>query len=444
MRTLVYIMIVALATIAVSCGAPKSQIPQSLVGCWLNDTTQDWELGLFEDFAIYRNDCWDYASVGGDAANADIVLTHGNKKVNLSINSLTDSTLAIAVGKAAPHRYMRHTSYYLHYTHPDTTRLETVGLATDTATVIIYGRNTLKGIVSLLFRFQQFNSQSLTSNDPFGCKWWVPGAPYRKSQFGKCDIVRVPVNGLCLVDGLPSPNGKMLLQPGDTLVVFVNVDDTFSRLHMGKYGRLNNELFSFGSNLQSKYDTIEPRVFFEQKMYENSGLFDNREYSSRYKDFITNDLKYKMAEKWLGSIVGDSLADANEITEKLLPLMPTIDDIALNNSAARFASRMYKELSPADDSNKAAFERFGVNSSVIEFCFVADCINKMPKEKTQNSNKPLDTKPLEQMRQTLSPEFSDIARQITDRLEKEIYYNGPIYSSSSFSVNYDEDSLTIQ
>lgn len=69
MKKLIYLLVVAVTLTA--CDPYGSQIPKSLIGNYLNFSNGNWECGLFEEFAIYQNDFWDYES----ASESEIVLT---------------------------------------------------------------------------------------------------------------------------------------------------------------------------------------------------------------------------------------------------------------------------------------------------------------------------------------------------------------------------------
>ncbi|WP_291529694.1 TlpA family protein disulfide reductase [Bacteroides sp. UBA939] len=63
-------------------------------GCWYNPDTQEWLLGLFNNFAVYEDDIWLYQSTKAQKNKAEITLRKGNesKTIKLKLSNKQDST----------------------------------------------------------------------------------------------------------------------------------------------------------------------------------------------------------------------------------------------------------------------------------------------------------------------------------------------------------------
>ncbi len=86
MKKILYLLIVA--AMLTACTPYGSQIPDSLIGNYLNFSNGKWECGLYEEFAIYQNDFWNYESI----SDSEIVLSKksGEKVVLIIDNTSTD------------------------------------------------------------------------------------------------------------------------------------------------------------------------------------------------------------------------------------------------------------------------------------------------------------------------------------------------------------------
>jgi len=92
-------ILVALVALIAACNPYGSQVPEKLVGSWINEQNGSWEYGFYEEFAICKNDFWLYQSVDGD----QIVLRNkgarpgidGKETIALKINIINDSTITV-------------------------------------------------------------------------------------------------------------------------------------------------------------------------------------------------------------------------------------------------------------------------------------------------------------------------------------------------------------
>ena len=165
MKKILYLLVVAVGLTA--CDPYGSQIPKSLIGNYLNFSNGNWECGLFEEFAIYQNDFWDYES----ATESEIVLTKksGEKAVlkfgessndfreidGKRINAITINGTKVLKCKIEPDFLTADfISDYQVFDgiEKDTSSFKKHQYAMDTAVVRIYLRNMADGIIPFMKR----------------------------------------------------------------------------------------------------------------------------------------------------------------------------------------------------------------------------------------------------------------------------------------------------
>ena len=72
--------------ISIPCFAEDISIPTSLKGNWINTQTNEWEYGLFEKFAVYDCDFWNYTSIVPLKKNVLMInLENGEKSLSIKI-----------------------------------------------------------------------------------------------------------------------------------------------------------------------------------------------------------------------------------------------------------------------------------------------------------------------------------------------------------------------
>jgi thiol-disulfide isomerase/thioredoxin len=131
---------VAIGCLSVQCVC--AQLPEKYIGNWIQSSTNTWEYGFFERFAIYRNAFWDYRSTGVDAnGNAVVVLSSGNERVPLTLRLTPKGELSVRKGTQAAQTCVPMTKVYPDYPHRDTSFFRTPSFRTDTVTLIGYFRH---------------------------------------------------------------------------------------------------------------------------------------------------------------------------------------------------------------------------------------------------------------------------------------------------------------
>jgi thiol-disulfide isomerase/thioredoxin len=169
--------LIALVALIAACNPYGSQVPENLVGAWINEQNGSWEYGFYEEFAICENDFWLYQSVDGD----QIVLRNkgarpgsdGKETIALKINILNDSTITVngnryfkidysdcdndlnyIEARDCAAKFVHKMSYFTDVKEDTTDFAPYRYLRNDSATIIYYDRNTAQGLSSLMRRYE--------------------------------------------------------------------------------------------------------------------------------------------------------------------------------------------------------------------------------------------------------------------------------------------------
>lgn len=245
MKKILYLLIVA--AMLTACTPYGSQIPDSLIGNYLNFSNGKWECGLYEEFAIYQNDFWDYESI----SDSEIVLSKksGEKAVLIIDNTSTDyreidgnryNALAIngtQVIKSDLNLEFSHQEILSSYQQfdgieKDTSSFKKHKYAMDTALVRVYIRNLAQGARAFFKRSVGRFNQIEVFNYLEARR--VSGFPLDSTDhFGYRYEIKIPVTGVSeltmyelFTDGVIDYNsgGKTfmnyIVEPGDTLMFY--------------------------------------------------------------------------------------------------------------------------------------------------------------------------------------------------------------------------------
>lgn len=170
-------ILVALVALIAACNPYGSQVPENLVGAWINEQNGSWEYGFYEEFAICENDFWLYQSVDGD----QIVLRNkgarsgsdGKETIALKVNIINDSTITVNgnryfkidysdcdnsnnyfKARECAAKYVKKMSYFPDVKEDTADFAPYRYLRNDSATIIYYDRNTAQGLSSLMRRYE--------------------------------------------------------------------------------------------------------------------------------------------------------------------------------------------------------------------------------------------------------------------------------------------------
>lgn len=119
------------------------QVPERIIGNWINTQSNNWEYGFFEQFAIYESDFWNYESIQPTKKGIRIKIRNGNKAEVLVVTdtSNTDSSLVIARNQGKPVKFRAQQKGFIPYPNGDHKTFKNSDFKQDTVTIIGYYRN---------------------------------------------------------------------------------------------------------------------------------------------------------------------------------------------------------------------------------------------------------------------------------------------------------------
>ena len=250
------ILSVVTAVMFAACNPYGSEIPRSLVGNYISLNDRGWKLGLFEEFAIYQNDFWNYKSVSDN----EIVLTKKNGESATLKFSKSEFSKVVETGecnfpalvfngdtivnfdmpsKAFLSGISPWYKTFFENIEPDTSQFKKHEYKIDTAVVRLYIRNTAKGMIAFEKRKQNRVHDFTVLN--YLEERTISGFPLDSTEhYGYRYEFKIPVTG---ISELPScelcdyhhphwnycfPSNKNLnfiVEPGDTLMFYAFEDD---------------------------------------------------------------------------------------------------------------------------------------------------------------------------------------------------------------------------
>jgi len=240
----------------------KSPLPEQYTGNWINENTNNWEYGFFEEFAIYESDFWDYYSVNFDNENqVEITLKNGKNELKLQLVSINPSQIKI-ISEKGEENFILMSSKYPNYPTKDTGFFSTPTFEGDSATIIGYYRNLDKGLKGFAQRF--FPSPfEIAIGDFLSGEEMKYYADIDKS--GRFKITFPVLNTQEVWVDWKRTRLRAVVEPGDILFLFVDINDYVPTnddkqknyenyidrskqvLYMGKNARLNNEIHQYKS-----------------------------------------------------------------------------------------------------------------------------------------------------------------------------------------------------
>ena len=234
-------------------------LPDKVIGNWINRSTNNWEYGFFEKFAIYQNDFWDYESVSSDKkGNTSIVLSKGKERLSVKLKLSKDNMLSVEKGIGKAVKFAKMGLVYPDYPTKDEAFFAKPSFRQDSATIIGYFRNREKIP-------QEFKSRLV--NQPF--KVAVSNMLTDAEDNYTADFdslgrfrLRIPITNMQeLYVDWNRTHAHMSLEAGNTIFLFSDLADYIplekdasqegyykrpkQLLFMGDNARLNNELHTF-------------------------------------------------------------------------------------------------------------------------------------------------------------------------------------------------------
>ena len=306
--------------LAIVAMAGNAQIKSGLDLCLRDETTGQWLIGLFDDYAIYDCEYWEYAEAG----KGRYVLTKDGlrKEIRLKKNTVTIDDVK--------HKISMLTSKYLpDYPSKDETGWPSrITAEEDSVTLRVCVNTNIEKAEFVTFINRMLNDKQvkeLTSVDAHG-------------RFE----VRMPVNGPAVM-GIFNDSHHPLehtfwrllaVEGGDTLLLYI--DDKNDRTYMmgGKYARFNNELigadfhpdFVRTDELTIDSTIVQQRHYMAVCQERMDSLYAARPNISRrfrtyYQDDIQYHFAYPMLLKCCWPAAGESQSELLQKTEaELNPL----------------------------------------------------------------------------------------------------------------------------
>ena len=211
---------------------------------WRDDQTGDWELALFEDFAIYQCKFWDYeqCDVNPKTSEAEIVMRNGNDELKVKVGKNKKGKRTMQIGQKKVVYSMITSRFMPDYPTKDTrTDFVDSGYKTDTITVAGWIKDMpeqFKQQKTFEFAHNSFitgEEQSVHADlDSLGR--FIAKIPVQNSSEFFCDWSR------CYV--------RTMLEPGKTYFMLYDFKEG-RRYFMGEDARLQNELFKYPLDWES-------------------------------------------------------------------------------------------------------------------------------------------------------------------------------------------------
>lgn len=112
-----------------------------ILGSWTDPETNEWKYGFFEDFAIYKNDFWEYEFIRSKKNKMEVALKKGDERLNLKVflNAKTDTLCSIVEDKGKKYPYVKY-SVLPDYKYADHSKFKDTGYQPDSVTIIGYFR----------------------------------------------------------------------------------------------------------------------------------------------------------------------------------------------------------------------------------------------------------------------------------------------------------------
>lgn len=214
-----------------------TRIKQLFSSLWRNDATGDWEIGFYEDFAIYDCRYWQYKQKNQKGDKYSFILTDGKSDLAVNIDKPQHGKRTMSInGKKAEYSLIT-TSTLPDYPQKDeTTSVKDTHNKPDTAIVVGWLRNMPK---ELWDRGQEY---SVTYYDLFSTFKEV--SSYSKlDSLGRFEIKVPLINSTEVFMDWKHNCVNTVLEPGETYYLLYDFKAGHA-IFMGKNCRLQNELLA--------------------------------------------------------------------------------------------------------------------------------------------------------------------------------------------------------
>ena len=313
-KTIISILLALVAMVG------QGQVRSGLDLCLRDEVTGEWLIGLFDDYAIYDCEYWEYAEAG----KGHYALTKDGlrKEIRLKKNTVTIDDVK--------HRISTLTSKYLpDYPSKDETGWpKGIPAEEDSVTLRVCVNTNREKAEFVTFINQMFNDKQVKELT------WI-------DTHGRFEV-RMPVNGPAVMGIFNDSQHPLehtfwrllVVEGGDTLLLYIDDKNDRTYLMGGKYARFNNELL--GSDFQPNFvrtneltidSTIVQQRHYMAVCHERmDSLYAARPNISRrfrtyYQDDIQYQFAYPMLLKCCWPAAGESQSELLQKTEaELNPL----------------------------------------------------------------------------------------------------------------------------
>lgn len=214
-----------------------TRIKQLFSSLWRNDATGDWEIGFYEDFAIYDCRYWQYKQKNQKGDKYSFILTDGKSDLAVNIDKPRHGKRTMSInGKKAEYSLIT-TSTLPDYPQKDgTTSLKDTHNKPDTAIVVGWLRNMPKEFWD---RGQEYSVQYY---DLFSTFKEVSNCS-KLDSLGRFEIKVPLINSTEVFMDWKHTYINTVLEPGETYYLLYDFKSGHS-IFMGKNCRLQNELLA--------------------------------------------------------------------------------------------------------------------------------------------------------------------------------------------------------
>ena len=322
------------ALLSIFTMAGQGQVKSSLDLCLRDEATGEWLIGLFDDYAVYDCEYWEYADIRKDK----LVLTCGERRMDVRLKRKGQAVTNVYID-GAKHRTSVLTSRSLpDYLSKDETAWPSgIYAEEDSVTLRVCVRTTRTETEYVSFVNNLFNDKQI-------------------KELAKADAqgrleVRMPVNGSAVM-GIFNDSQHPLAHSfwqllavvgGDTLLLYI--DDMNERTYLmgGRYARFNNELlgcdfhpdFVRTDELTIDSTIVQQRHYMALCQERMDSLYAARPNLSRrfrtyYQDDIQNQFARPMLLKCCWPSAGENQSELLQKTEaELNPLQWTRSELPL-------------------------------------------------------------------------------------------------------------------
>ncbi|MBP5682332.1 MAG: hypothetical protein J6X05_03695 [Bacteroidales bacterium] len=341
---------VAMVALIVACNPYGSEIPRDLVDNYLDINTGEWKLGLYEEFAIYQNDFWDYKSV---ADNQIVLVKKTGETTTLNLKSFDEwgrgTTFSMFVNgtQLCKHKtpraiYDSQTSMYqldflMKHWRDSLPTFKKHEYRIDTAVVRLYLRNTAQG-ASAFGKRSVNRRKDIQVLNYLESKNVIAYPIDSTDHYGYRYEFKIPVTGVSEIPmanlfnyrnmGWNSEAGKVMnyvVEPGDTLMFF-GWEDGLGFSSVNAYGNVES---SGGDNWV--FNTEKQLLVWDDNPNEYKEITDNMYGSRLYKDTYLTKRHFKDLNYLLSCDPNsDSLKAVFPISEDEIFKTVTVYDFVIN------------------------------------------------------------------------------------------------------------------